>query len=330
MLESGMPLLEAVETVRHSVRAKRSALRSVLAALGESLRSGSSLSEAMSLHASWFDPVETAMVRAGQLAGDLTPVLRRLADRHQRSDALAQKLTSCLVYPMIVTVVGVGVVIFLGTKTLPDLVEILSDAGITTPSLTAAVLALGRLLAAYWWLIGSLLLILPFLPALVGRVARACGVSSAYLEGITDRLIPTTVRRIAIAAFALRLAERTRAGIPIVEALRIVAPTTQRSLRTALMAAAESIECGDDLAESLSDDRWFDAEFRQLLAIGQASGELDDLLERIASRYERQARRLIDRLAALLEPAVILILAFLIGIVVMAAILPLVRLQEVI
>ncbi|MCH8314446.1 MAG: type II secretion system F family protein, partial [Planctomycetes bacterium] len=86
---------------------------------------------------------------------------------------------------------------------------------------------------------------------------------------------------------------------------------------------------GDELTAALDDELWFDGEFRQLLAIGQATGELDSLLERIGRRYARQAERLIDRLAALLEPSVILTLAVLVGLVVMAAILPLLRLQEV-
>ena len=95
------------------------------------------------------------------------------------------------------------------------------------------------------------------------------------------------------------------------------------------MSAADRVERGEELAEAMDDEIWFDAEFRRLLAIGQSTGELDSLLERIGQRYARQAKRLIDRLAALLEPCVILTLAVLVGLVVMAAILPLLRLQEV-
>ena len=96
-----------------------------------------------------------------------------------------------------------------------------------------------------------------------------------------------------------------------------------------LHTAADRVERGDELAAAMDDEHWFDGEFRGLLAIGQATGELDSLLERIGRRYARQAERLIDRLAALLEPSVILTLAVLVGLVVMAAILPLLRLQEV-
>jgi type II secretory pathway component PulF len=133
-----------------------------------------------------------------------------------------------------------------------------------------------------------------------------------------------------VARFAQVLAELLRSGVPVVEALRVLAPTfsTASGFAVSIRGAAERIERGEDLAQALDDERWFDAEFRRLLDVGQAAGDLDQLLMRIAERYGRHARRLIDRLAALLEPVVILLLALMVGAVVMAAVLPLLRLRE--
>ena len=134
----------------------------------------------------------------------------------------------------------------------------------------------------------------------------------------------------AVGGLALRLAELIRSGVPMVDALRILAPTTGHySLRHELLLAAESVERGEELSKALHDEHWFDTEFQRLLDVGQNSGELDQMLQRIGHRYQRQAKRLIDRLATLLEPAVILLLATFVGTVVIAAVLPLVRLQEV-
>lgn len=358
MLESGVPLLEAVSTLAQNSGRRRS-MRSMLLHVHEGLRSGDSLASAVSRHEAWFDTVETAMIRAGQHGGTLPNVLRTLADRQERSSALAQKLTGALAYPAIVSIVGLGVVIFLSVKTLPNLVQILVDAKIDTPALTEKVMAVGQLLAHHWPVIGLLLLAVSLGAACAkGRLQR----HGYELPRFLRRLRPRVLRRMAVAGATLQLAELLRTGVPLVDALRVVAPTapgalgsstrgsnapdsavyrsaapgsgtssipTSGGLRGRLLEAAERVERGEDLATALDDDLYFDAEFRRLLTVGETTGELDDLLDRLGHRYQRQAERLIDRLATLLEPAVILLLAVLVGTVVMAAVLPLIRLQEI-
>ena len=119
------------------------------------------------------------------------------------------------------------------------------------------------------------------------------------------------------------------AFVVALEALRVVAPTANGGLRGALNDAAERLEQGAELDHAFDETIWFDAEFRRLLEVGQSSGELPEVLTRLSRRGERRTRRLLDRLTTLLEPAVILALAALVGLVVMAAVLPLVRLQEI-
>ncbi len=334
MLDSGLPLLEAVDTIIGSTTQRRfSSLRSMLMQVGEQLRGGSSLAEAITAHRSWFDASEIAMIEAGQLSGTLTGVLRALTERHQRSGELSNKLIAALAYPTIVAMVGLGVVIFLSVKTLPDLTQILTDAGIQTPALTAKVMTFGQFLSGHWLAIIAVIVAGAIaLPVIQGIAAMR----RIQLPDRLRRLYPKVLRRIAVANVSLQLAELLRSGVPMVQSLRVLGPTAPApgvsgggSLHRRLMTAADRVEHGDELAAAMDDELWFDAEFRRLLAIGQATGELDSLLERIGRRYARQAKRLIDRLVALLEPCVILTLAVLVGLVVMAAILPLLRLQEV-
>lgn len=332
MLESGLPLLEAVDTLVGSASASgrfgaRRRLRGMLIELRETLHGGSSLAEAMRAHASWFDQSEVAMVEAGQHSGTLPDVLRALAERHQRSGELSQKLVGALAYPAIVACVGLGVVVFLSTRTLPSLVKVLNDASIETPLLTRRVMAVGQLLAGHWLVIGvALLAVLSVVGLAPGIVAHR----GLELPRWLRRLSPLVVRRMALARLSLQLSELLRSGVPVVEALRVLAPTSPAALRRHLLDAASRVEHGEDMSGALDDEHWFDPQFRRLLEIGQASGELDALLQRLGRSLERQTTRLIDRLAALLEPCVILALAALVGVVVMAAILPLLRLQEVI
>ncbi len=128
------------------------------------------------------------------------------------------------------------------------------------------------------------------------------------------------------------LAELSRAGVPLVESLRVLAPTLCGPGRNYMCATLNStvskLEHGESLAASLADNHWIDSECHKLLAIGEESGEMESALSRLADRYHRRARRQIERLLAVLEPTVILTLAVLVGLVVMAAVLPMLRLQQ--
>jgi type II secretory pathway component PulF len=305
----------------------------MLVEVREELRGGASLAQAMREHPDWFDAIDIAVVEAGQHSGTLPSVLLGIAERQERSSELSHRLLSALAYPTLVLCVGLGVVVFLSVKTLPDLTKILVDAKIPVPGLTARVMWFGQLLAAHWIKMGALLLAILVIAALTRRLWKSLSIDiPPWIQGILARVQPPRVlRRMLVGGLVAQLSELLRSGVPMVEALRVIAPT-QRSARLAhlLTQAAHRIEHGDDLSASLDDRAWFDPELQRLLEIGQASGELDEMLARIGERYQRRAKRLIDRLTVLLEPAVLLLLASLVGIVVMAAVLPLLALQEII
>lgn len=350
MLSSGLPLLEAMQTLVES-RESESTPRNrksgggrgcggggrgaVCVEMREQLRGGGSLADAMRGHPTWFDAIDIAIVQAGQHSGMLAGVLAGLAQRQERSSEVAHKLAGALAYPLLVMLVGLGVVVFLSVKTLPDLTKILVDAHIPVPGLTAKVMWFGQALAAHWMLL-AMIIVGGMLAMIVAPrlIARSSAQFPSWFVAFASRFTaPRFLRRLRIGSLVGEggLADLLRSGVPMVEALRVLAPA-QRSapLRRTLIQAAHRVERGDELSSALDDPRWFDAEMRRLLDIGQASGELDDMLLRIGARYERRAKRLIDRLTAFLEPAVLLLLAVMVGTVVMAAILPLLALQEII
>jgi general secretion pathway protein F len=321
LLEAGLPALEAIQTLASARGGQRG--RAVLTALGASLREGSSLGEAMRGFPSWFAPTEVAMVEAAVQGGRLAPVLRSIAARLERGQAVRHRLAAALVYPAVVGLVGMAAIVFLGVKTLPELVNILAAAGAEAPPLTLAVMAIGQFIVRHAFAIAA------FVAILVPAPLAVAAMSSQHPALARVALSPRWMRRLALARVTAQLAEMLRAGVPMVEALRTLAPTAGLpALGRVLIDAARRLEAGEELAAALDDPRFVDAEFLRLLELGQSGGELDQLLDRAAERAERQASRLLERAATLLEPALILLLAAGVGLVVMAAILPILRLQE--
>jgi type II secretory pathway component PulF len=248
-------------------------------------------------------------------------------------------LLGALAYPVLVLLVGLGVVVFLSVKTLPDLTKILVDAEIPVPALTARIMWVGQALAAHWLTLGMSLVCAGLLAIVLPRFVERLPIEPpACMKRLAGRIQPPrVVRQMLVGNLVMHLADLLRSGVPMVDSLRVLAPTQRsRRLRWHLTDAAQRIERGDELSTALADAGtghvgcWFDAEIQRLLDIGQASGELDVMLTRIGERYQRRGKRLIDRLTVLLEPAVLLLLALLVGVVVMAAILPLLALQEII
>ncbi|XOV76054.1 MAG: type II secretion system F family protein [Phycisphaerales bacterium] len=304
--------------------------RTALIGIRAGVTSGKPLSACLDTLPDWFTKSEVAHVRAAEQRGELAKTLASLAESSQRSVELGRRLLGALTYPLIVAAVGLGVVVFLSVRTLPELLGVLSGAGVELPGLSVAVMRFGQTLVAA----------LPWLPLVaIGLIIAATLIASSAgtstkIGSLLDRCTPRFIRRMRLASVCQELASMLESGIQIVEGLSLIAASHTglggASLRGYLDRVTASVADGEDLDRALPDPRWADTEFVRLIAAGQASGELPRVLRRIAGRYERDATRRIDRLSSLLEPAVILTLAVLVGTVVMAAVLPLIRLQEVV
>lgn len=331
LLESGIPLSVAVRTMGKS-RGGRRRVVVLTHSIADGLQEGRRLSECMADHPDWFDAAELAMIDAGQRTGEMSAILRRLAERQSRSGELSSKLIGAMSYPLLVGVIGIGVTLFLSVKTLPELVGILHDAQIEPPGLTMWVMRIGQFTWAngFWLLMFSLLL--PLAIALGMRLLSA-GIQDR-LRQVCTRWIPAVFRRSKSAETMLSLSELLETGVPLVESIRVVAPTMRgmhgQLLARSLEGSADRIEQGEPIMCLFDDELWFSEEHRQMMRAGEAAGELPRTLARIGELDLRAARRLLDRFASMLEPAAIVLLAVLVGTVVMAAVLPLIRLQEIV
>ena len=327
LLRSGGSLPESLSALASERRREDRALHTFFEDASNEVRAGSTLAHAWRAQHGWLDGVDLALLAAGERSGDLARVLERIVARRERATLAQSRVVGALAYPSIVAVLAFAVVLFLGSKTLPDLERLLVGAGLETPWLTASVIDFSKLLLVHgFWLAPLVLLV----GAGVVCSIHAWRERGCALPGWLERLQPRVGRELALARVARGLAELLGAGLPWIDALAALQPTARnRDLVRGLTRAQTLVRDGKSPAEALGATPVFGHELARLVTLGERSGRMEDLLTQAADRMERRAARALDRLVLWLEPATILLLASVIGALALAAVLPLVRLQEV-
>jgi general secretion pathway protein F len=325
LIQAGLPLDQAVTALLASP-ARSADERSMLLAVRDQLREGQPLSAACAGLPGWFDRFDIALLEAGQQAGDLVSTLQGLAQHYQRAGSIGQRLFVALAYPAVLLAAGLAALITVSFTTLPQLTTLIIQAKHQPPWLTMQVMALGQGLV-HWW---PVVLAVTIASVVLGRrmFARLPAESrlGRWWYGST---LARARSRIRVATLAETLARLRRAGLPLTDALAVAAETvSERALAALIRAAIVAVRQGEDLSEVMGRSRLLDPEFAQLVQLGERSGELTAMLERIAERYRRAADRSSERLAAVLGPLAIVLLASLIGVLVIACALPLMQLGD--
>lgn len=320
MLDAGLPLDQALASLGAGLHRPR-AERQLLAMLRDDIRAGVTFADACRRHPQWFDALDTAMLSAGQAGGMLSPVLRSLGELHQRADALGGKLFTALAYPVLLLLVACGVALFLGQRTLPALAAMLENAHQSVPFLTRVVIGFSNFVVHYGIIVIPLLLVSVFL---FWKLLQRHPAFLPLRRWIGGTFIARIVRRHRVADLSLTLARLLRSGLPLVEALSVCAQAADSKSLSALMTKAhQDIRSGRDFSGIMAESDLLEPEFAQLLRLGETSGELPSMLERISQHSRRAADRSLTRFTTLLEPLTILCLAVLVGLLVFAAIQPL-------
>ncbi len=327
MLDAGLPLEQALANLA-STDTRHKHEKSMLQYLRDRVREGTALNEACESFPDWFESVDVALIRAGQHAGELPQVLRSLSEFLNQRSGIHQQFIAALIYPIILLCAALGVTIFLSVNTLPPLMEMLSSAQLEVPTLTTIVAGFGQGIWQWWWI---LVLSIIAIGLISQRLIKYIPKHSVLGKFIAGNIVIRTIHRNRVAQVAMTMARLQRSGIPLADSLDIIADSAPSdALRELLFSAGESIREGQNFSTSLSDSNLLDDEFAQLLALGEESGELPEMLERIADRYQRAATRSTQTLTSFLEPVSVFILACLIGCIAMAAVLPLMEMTRII
>jgi general secretion pathway protein F/type IV pilus assembly protein PilC len=330
LLHSGVPLLRSLELLQRQTT--NVALSEVLREIRAKVADGTSLAEAMSRHPRAFDDLAVSMVRAGQEGGFLEDVLRRIADFTEHQQELMAKVVGSVVYPVVLAIAGTGIIILLMLFAVPRFEPIfkkLEDKG-DMPGLTVVVVTISHMIGSW---VGAVLGIVLALALFGFRAWAGTEGGRRKLDAVKLR-IPGAGKifvSLAISRFTRILGTLMHNGIPILQSLRIAKDSMgNKVLADAIEKSAENIKAGNSLAKPLGASGLFPNDIVEMVAVGEESNNLENVLINISVALEKRTTRALELFVKLLEPVLLLVMAFFIFIIVMALLLPVFKISSVV
>lgn len=313
LVQAGLPLDHSLETL--SRLNQGAPVQQVLRDLLESIRGGLSFSDALAKQTGVFSDLYINMIRAGEASGTLNEVISRLADYLERMSELRSHVITALIYPATLLGFSVLSLIVLMTFVVPEFIPMFEDSGQTLPLLTQVVFAVSSLLQQYWWVPLVLVTgVLSFVDRILAKPAYRLRfdtwcLSLSYLGEI--------IKQIEMARFSRTLSTAIGNGVPLLTAIRLVkAVIGNYRIAEVMETVTASLEQGQSMASSLKDSRVCPELATQLIEVGETSGQLESMLMKVADIYDKEVQTSIKRLLTVLEPALILGLGGLIGLII--------------
>ncbi len=328
LLAAGVPLSRALNIL--SRESTKPAAGRLWATVHDQVAGGISLADALGHHPRAFSAVYVAMVRAGETGGFLDLVLEQIATFRAREQDLKGKVTSALIYPLILSVLAAGILVFLLMYFIPRFSQMFAEFGGSLPELTKAIVTVSEVLVRYWFV----LLIAVALAVFAVQRALASEDGRRVLERVILRLplFGRAVARFALVRFCRMLGTLVGAGVPLVSALRVAKEAIgNQVLADTVDSAIEDVQHGNSLARSLESCRiLFPPSVIEMVSVAEESGRLDQELTRLATAYEQELDRHLKMMVSLAEPALLFLMAVVVGTVVIGMLLPIFNLQELI
>jgi len=326
LIKSGLPLSEALNAMVE--QAGNAAVERTFRDVREKIASGNPLAEALAKHPRQFNNLYVNMVRAGEASGNLDVVLIRLADYLQRQASLRGRVSSAMTYPLILVFLGIAVVIFLMSYVVPKITEVLMQREQALPAPTVILMGVSDFFSSWWW---ALLLVAAGLVVLYRTIAKTK--RGRFLVDTYKLKVPLfgpVLKKQAVARFSNTLSTLLRSGLPALDSLRIVAQVVNNALLTKVIEEIHNrILEGADIATPVKRSKVFPPGIGYMIAIGEQSGQLEDVLERVTEAYEEEVNLTIQRLTTIMEPLILILMAGVVLMIILAVLLPLIELQNI-
>ncbi|MFA5864069.1 MAG: type II secretion system F family protein [Phycisphaerae bacterium] len=325
--DAGLPILRSLKILEQ--QQKPGLLRVVLKEVADDVEGGSTLSEAMGKHPKAFDKLYVKMVAAGEAGGVLETILERLAEFMEKAQRLHRKVVGAMIYPVAVITFAGGIVIFIMVVVVPKFQQIFADFGTTLPLPTQLLIRISN-----WFATGmppgwAVVVFSPLVIWLIFKLIKQSQVGKFVLDLIKLKIpiMGNIIHKTAVARFTRTLGTLINAGVPILEAINITKDTTGNEVFSkALTGVHDSIREGETFADPLRSSRVVDSLVVNMVDVGEETGDLDKMLLKVADNYDEEVETLVGSLVSLLEPVLVIFLGLVVGSIVVALFLPLVKL----
>ena len=324
LLKAGVPIVQAMEIIGKGQ--PNPAFKEIILNIKADIETGNTLKDALSKYPKYFNNLFCNLVHAGEQAGELESMLQRIATYKEKIESIKRKIKKALFYPIAIMAVAIIVTFVLLLYVVPQFENLFKGFGAELPLFTRMVLRLSELVQQYWWVVigGTVGLVMGFLHFL------KTSESFAYLVDKLQLRLPVfgkILKNAAIARFARTLSITFSAGLPLVDALDCVSTTVgNRIYRDGVISVKEDVATGIQIQAAMNTTQLFPSMVVQMVAIGEESGAIDEMLSKIADFYEESVDNAVDGLSSLLEPLIMAVLGLLIGGLIAAMYLPIFQL----
>jgi len=327
LLVAGLPLVDALGVLVD--QADKKTLKSLMADVREQIRGGKSLSAVLEQYPKEFSQIYVHMVRAGETSGALDQILFRLAEFLEKQLSLKHKVTNAVLYPALMLVVGVALLFFLMTFVVPKITAVFTNLKQALPWPTVILMSVSRFCADYWMIVLGAFAVAGW--ALQRAIKTDAGRTAADRLLLRLPLIGEVARMVSISRLASTLATMLGSGVQLLEALDVSKRVmNNRVLEQTVEDARKNIKEGETIADPLKRSGEFPALATHMIAVGERSGEIEDMLRRIGQIYDAEVDRVIARFTSLLEPIMILVMGVLVFFIVVAILLPIFEMGQIV
>lgn len=319
ILDAGVPVVKALDILAGQTENKK--LRAAIQNIRMTVEKGESLAAAFGYHIDIFGGMFISLVRAGEESGSLSVSLERMAIQYEKSARLQATIKKASIYPVVLLVVMVAVVILMLVMVIPQFESMFVDLGTSLPAITIAVMNMSEYLQGNWYIV-----VLVIAAVVVGfRLFVRTPLGHMLFSRLTFRLpvIKNQVIKSSAARMSRTMSTLMAAGIPLIDALDIAAGTMTNALfRDALLEAKDDVAMGGTLSESIERTKVFPPMVYQMIAIGEESGDIDGMMTKVADYFDEEVEAATQAMMALMEPAIIIVMALVVGVVIMSVMAP--------
>lgn len=327
LVNAGLPLMRGIDVLKRQMKDPQ--MLEALGGISESIASGGTFSESLTAHPKIFDNLYINMVKAGEAGGVLEVVLARLAEFAEKAEKIKNKVKGAMIYPIVVLVAAIGITAFLLVTVIPKFQQVFEDmmGGEALPALTQFVIAASEYVKNNGLVVLAIAVGIFVLAKIIGKTEKG-----AFLFDVLALKMPVTgtlVQRTAVSRLTRTLGTLLSSGVPILQSLVIVRDTSgNRVISKAIQDVHDAVKDGEGVTKPLSQCWVFPPMVISMVEVGEETGALADMLTRVADTYDDEVDNAVAGMTAAIEPALIIVLALVVGTIVMAMFLPMIKIIQ--